>query len=83
LGRDPWLEPYTSDVLTKRRAAGDKNILVFCPAFVADCLETTIEISEEYAEEFEKIGGEHLQLVESLNQSNQWAEAIVQIIANH
>jgi len=83
LGRDPWLEPYTSDVLKKRRAAGDKNILVFCPAFVADCLETTIEISEEYAEEFEKIGGEHLQLVESLNQSNQWAEAIVQIIANH
>ena len=38
---------------------GIKKILVFCPAFVADCLETTIEIGVEYMEEFEECGGEH------------------------
>ena len=80
LGRDPWLEPYTSDMLKKRRVAGDKKILVFCPAFVADCLETTVEISDEYAEEFEKLGGEHLELVEGLNDSPKWVEAACQII---
>jgi ferrochelatase len=80
LGRDPWLEPYTSDMLKKRNAAGDKKILVFCPAFVADCLETTVEISHEYAEEFEKMGGEHLELVEGLNDSPKWVEAACQII---
>jgi ferrochelatase len=80
LGRDPWLEPYTSDILKKRREAGDKKILVFCPAFVADCLETTVEISHEYAEEFEKMGGEHLELVEGLNDSPKWIEAVCEII---
>ena len=80
LGRDPWIQPYTSDVLKERRAQGDKRILVFCPAFVADCLETTIEISEEYAEEFEEMGGEHLQLVESLNDSDTWAKGVTAMI---
>jgi len=80
LGRDPWLEPYTSDMLKKRYEAGDKKLLVFCPAFVADCLETTVEISHEYAEEFEKMGGEHLELVEGLNDSPKWVEAAASII---
>ena len=80
LGRDPWLEPYTSDLLKERYKKGDRKILVFCPAFVADCLETTIEISEEYAEEFEEMGGEHLQLVEGLNDHPLWVEAVVDLI---
>jgi ferrochelatase len=80
LGRDPWLEPYTSDILKKRREAGDKKILVFCPAFVADCLETTVEISHEYAEEFEKMGGEHLELVEGLNDSPKWVDAVCELV---
>lgn len=80
LGRDPWLEPYTSDILKKRRARGDKKILVFCPAFVADCLETKIEISVEYAEEFEEMGGEHLQLVEGLNDHPLWIDTVETLI---
>lgn len=80
LGRDPWLEPYTSDVLKKRAAAGDKSLLVFCPAFVADCLETTIEIGEEYAEEFEHLGGQKVQLVESLNDHPAWVAALAQLV---
>ncbi|MGH1338265.1 MAG: ferrochelatase [Aureispira sp.] len=80
LGRDPWVQPYTSDVLEKRAEAGDKSLLVFCPAFVADCLETTIEVSVEYKEEFEELGGEHVQLVDSLNDHPRWIEGLKNII---
>jgi ferrochelatase len=80
LGRDPWVQPYTSDVLEARAEAGDKKLLVFCPAFVADCLETTIEVSVEYQEEFEELGGEHVQLVDSLNNHPRWVEGLKNII---
>lgn len=80
LGRDPWVQPYTSDILEERAKVGDKKLLVFCPAFVADCLETTIEISEEYQEEFEELGGEKVQLVESLNDHPRWVEGLKNII---
>ena len=55
---------------------GVKNLLVFSPSFVSDCLETTIEISHEYKEEWEEMGGEKLDLVESLNDNPQWVDAI-------
>ncbi len=80
LGKDPWTQPYTSDVLKLRASKGDKKILVFSPAFVADCLETTVEVSIEYQEEFEEMGGERLDLVPSLNDDPKWIEAILQII---
>ncbi|HEY1008120.1 MAG TPA: ferrochelatase, partial [Sphingobacteriaceae bacterium] len=54
-------------------------ILVFCPAFVADCLETIYEIGEEYDEEFRKLGGEKVQLVESLNEDPLWIEALARM----
>ena len=57
-----------------------KKILVFSPAFVADCLETTIEIGEEYLELFQEHGGEELQLVPSLNDQEDWAKAMHTII---
>ena len=60
---------------------GDKKLLVFSPAFVADCLETTIEIGDEYQEIFEEYGGEKVQLVESLNDSDTWVECVKQIIS--
>ena len=80
LGKDPWMQPYTSDSLKERREAGDKNLLVFSAAFVADCLETTVEISDEYQEEWEKIGGEKLYLVESLNDNPKWVNAVAKMI---
>jgi ferrochelatase len=54
-------------------------LLVFCPAFVADCLETVYEISVEYNDEFKALGGEHVQLVESLNEDARWIEGLAQI----
>lgn len=76
LGRDPWVQPYTSRVLEDLAKSGAKRLLVFCPAFTADCLETTVEVSIEYREEFIKMGGEQLDLVESLNDSPAWARAL-------
>ncbi len=80
LGNDPWVQPYTSDVLEERAKEGDKKLLVFCPAFVADCLETTIEVSVEYQEEFEEMGGEKVTLVPSLNAHPKWIQAVADLV---
>ena len=80
LGKDPWTEPFTPDVLERLSKQGIKNLLVFSPSFVSDCLETTIEISDEYHEEWIEMGGEKLDLVESLNESPMWVEAIEEIL---
>ncbi|RZL16494.1 MAG: ferrochelatase [Pedobacter sp.] len=76
LGKEPWVQPYTTDVLKKLAAEGKKRLLVFSPAFVADCLETLYEITVEYHEEFKALGGEHVQLVESLNDHPHFIEAL-------
>ncbi len=76
LGRDPWIKPYSDFVLVDLAKSGVKKLLVFSPAFVSDCLETTIEIGEEYAHIFKENGGKKLQLVESLNDSDKWIECL-------
>ncbi len=80
LGKDPWIQPYAEPTIIDLAKKGIKKLLVFSPAFVADCLETTIEIGYEYAEIFKKNGGEQLTLVHSLNAENQWVEAIKNMI---
>jgi ferrochelatase len=80
LGRDPWVQPYTDDVVKELAGKGIKRVLAFSPAFVADCLETTIEVAEEYREMFEEKGGEHWKLVESLNDSEAWIELLVDLV---
>ncbi|HRI61293.1 MAG TPA: ferrochelatase [Saprospiraceae bacterium] len=82
LGRDPWTQPYTVRVIEELAKKGVKRLLVFCPAFTADCLETTIEIGEEYREDFVKWGGERLELVESLNDKPAWAAAVADFLRN-
>ncbi len=82
LGRDPWTQPYTVRVIEDLAKKGVKRLLVFCPAFTADCLETTIEIGEEYRADFLKWGGEQLDLVESLNDKPAWAAAVADFLRN-
>ncbi|SFG67317.1 ferrochelatase [Pedobacter insulae] len=82
LGKEPWVQPYTTDVLKKLAAEGKKRLLVFSPAFVADCLETLYEITVEYHEEFRELGGEHVQLVESLNDHPKFIEALAELALN-
>lgn len=80
LGPEKWAQPYTSKIIEERAEKGDKKLLVFCPAFVSDCLETEIEISVEYQEEFEEMGGEHVDLVPSLNDHPKWIEAVKDLV---
>ena len=75
-----WLSPFTDEVLESLPKDDKKNVLVFSPAFTADCLETIIEIGDEYKELFEESGGKNLDYVESLNYSDLWADAIIDII---
>ncbi|MEY4287328.1 MAG: hypothetical protein RL511_1416 [Bacteroidota bacterium] len=62
-----WLTPFSDKVVEEWARKGAKKLLVFSPAFVADCLETLIEIGDEYQEIFEEHGGEKVQLVPSSN----------------
>lgn len=75
-----WLEPFSDKVVEEWGRKGAKKLLVFSPAFVADCLETSIEIGEEYQEILEKFGGEKVQLVESLNDHPLWIDTCEKMI---
>jgi ferrochelatase len=78
-----WMSPFTDDTLIQKAKSGIKKILVIAPSFVADCLETKIEIEKEYSTLFKKHGGEQLQLVESLNDQDSWIEGLNQIITQY
>ncbi len=80
LGNSPWKKPYTSDVLKELAAKGAKRVLAFSPAFVADCLETIIEIAEEYNHEFKAMGGEKVQLVESMNDNPAFIDVLEDLV---
>ncbi len=76
LGRDPWIKPYTDFLIKDLPSMGKKNVLAFVPSFVADCLETTIEVGEEYKELFMEHGGETWDMVPSLNSHPLWVNAL-------
>lgn len=76
-----WLGPFTNEVLNTLLSQGKKKVLVVCPSFVADCLETSLEIGIEYRDEFLKNGGEKFQLVNCVNSSDQWGDGIAEIIS--
>lgn len=82
LGKTPWLTPYSDQVVEELAKSGKKRLLAFSAAFIADCLETSIEIGDEYQEIFEEHGGEKIQLVESLNDSEIWVETVKDLITN-
>ncbi|MBK9288169.1 MAG: ferrochelatase [Flavobacteriales bacterium] len=75
-----WVTPFSDRLIEQYAKAGMKRLLVVSPAFVADCLETVIEIGDEYNELFQEHGGEHVQLVESLNAGPDWADALTRLV---
>jgi len=76
-----WISPFTDNVIVDLAEKGIKKILVIAPSFVTDCLETIVEIEDKYRELFIKNGGQKLSLVKSLNDSDNWGDAILSIIA--
>jgi ferrochelatase len=76
LGRDPWLKPYTDKVIEEMPGKGIKRLLVICPVFISDCLETIEEIGMRAKEDFEQAGGDSLQLIPCLNEHPRWLDAM-------
>ncbi len=75
LGRTPWIQPFTDFVIQELPQRGVQRLAVFCPSFVADCLETLDEIENRERERFLKAGGRELRLLPSLNDHPVWVRA--------
>jgi ferrochelatase len=77
LGRQQWLTPYTDQVLAELPGRGVRNLVVACPAFVADNLETLEEIGMAGRETFLAAGGEAFTLIPCLNDRRGWIDTLV------
>ena len=79
-GRAEWLQPYTEPSLIALAKGGVKRVDVFCPGFVADCLETLEEIAQEAKHAFLEAGGEHFEYISCVNDRSDFIEALAQRI---
>ena len=77
-----WLTPFSDEIVEEWAKKGAKKLLVFSPAFVADCLETLVEIGSEYQEIFEKHGGETVDLVPSSNDHPEFISCLNELVLN-
>jgi ferrochelatase len=78
-GPAPWLQPY-ADATVRSLARSHPRLLVACPGFTADCLETLDEIGEVLAADFRAAGGERLDLVPCLNDHPAWIAALAGLV---
>lgn len=76
LGKDPWIQPYTSDKIIQLAQSGIKKLAIVTPAFVSDCLETIEEIGMEVRKEFLQAGGDEFHRILCLNDDNDWADIL-------
>jgi len=76
LGREQWIPPYTVDRLAQLPTEGVKRLVVLCPAFVSDCLETLEEIAMEGRKTFLQAGGESFELIPCLNTHPDWIKTV-------
>lgn len=77
-----WLTPFSDQVVEEWAKKGAKKLLVFSPAFVADCLETLVEIGSEYQEIFEEYGGKTVDLVPSSNDHPEFVSCLNELVLN-
>ena len=78
-----WLMPFSDDIVKQQAQQGAKKLLAFSPAFVADCLETVIEISDEYQTLFTEHGGDIIDLVPSSNDHERFIDGLESIVKAH
>jgi ferrochelatase len=76
LGREEWLKPYTDFRFQEMPKEGIKKLLVICPAFVSDCLETLEEIAIRGKQSFLESGGTAFDLIPCLNADPLWVKAL-------
>jgi ferrochelatase len=79
VGREPWLQPYTDITLEELAKSGVRHVQVLCPGFAVDCLETLEEIAMQNRELFEEAGGEKLEYIPALNDSEAHARLLEQL----
>lgn len=72
-GPQQWLQPYTDETLAQLASSGIKDVMVACPAFTMDCLETLDEMGVENRHVFLENGGKNYELVSCLNDDDGWA----------
>ena len=82
-GPQEWLQPYTDKTLEKLPSSGTKNILVICPGFASDCVETLEEISIQGKESFIKSGGDNFDMIPCLNDSEDHINLLSFLIRRH
>lgn len=80
LGRDPWLKPYTDLELAELPKRGVQNLVVICPSFVSDCLETLEEIGIRGRETFMSAGGKEFTQIPCLNEHPRWIAALEKMV---
>ena len=81
LGRTPWLKPYTDFELSRLAQEGKKKLLVICPAFISDCLETLEEIGMRGRDTFLQAGSKELTLIPCMNEHPLWLGALQKMVA--
>jgi len=82
-GPQEWLQPYTDKTLEKLPSEGNRNILVICPGFASDCVETLEEISIQGKESFINSGGNNFDLIPCLNDSEDHIKLLSYLINKH
>ncbi|MDZ4714185.1 MAG: ferrochelatase [Cytophagales bacterium] len=80
LGADAWLKPNSADHFMQFPKQGIKKLVVACPAFVSDCLETLEEIQMEGKETFMENGGDEYTVIPCLNQRSEWIETLAELV---
>lgn len=78
-GKEPWLEPYTDQILTQLPVRGVRRLDVICPGFAADCLETLEEIAQEGKASFLAAGGETYHYIPALNDQPEHLDLLVEL----
>jgi ferrochelatase len=79
-GKVEWLQPYTLDKIKELAGRGVRELTVASPSFAVDCLETLEEVAIEYRDRFLGWGGERLTLVAGLNDDDDHADALTELI---
>ena len=82
-GPQEWLKPYTDKTLERLPKEGIKNLLIICPGFASDCVETLEEINMAGRESFINSGGENFDLIPCLNDSSQHIELFQNLIKRY
>jgi len=80
-GSEEWLTPYTENTVVDLINQGDKNLAVYSPSFVADCLETQDELAVELKETAHQFGGD-IHFIPCLNDNEQWCRDFARYVEN-